>query len=648
MSIKEIDFEKVLNSKQFESVSYNDGPSLILAGAGSGKTRVLVHKAVFLIKILCLPAKSILMITFTNKAAGEMKKRIQTMLSGVKSFGLESLGFVGTFHSFCARILRQEGHLIGVDSRFIIFTEDDQKDLMKHILKKMDIAKPLPSFFIHKISDAKNQMIAPQAFLSFYSYYKSAQVAEVYFEYQKEMLAQRALDFDDILYYGVLLFRKFPNVVVQYASKFTHIMVDEFQDTNLAQYEIVRMLGSQTPYITAVGDFSQAIYSWRGADIKNLDRFSKDFPNAKVFSLEENYRSSQSILDYAYSKIIENQTHPILKLYTIKKAGDEVVEYQAENEESEAEYVASNILIQVSEISKSSSLEESLGDIYAEFAVLYRTNSQSRIIEETFLKYGIPYVLYGGTRFYDRKEVKDLLAYLRLLLNPEDLVASERVKKLGKRRWEKFRNSYSELSSQIEEYSPDILLSAVIDKTKYLDLFDITDPDDISRIENIRELQAVAGAQKNLTDFFERIALIENEYSMSEGKRGKPTHGVRLMTLHGAKGLEFDTVFVIGLEEGILPHVRSLENLEELEEERRLFYVGITRARQKLFVTWAKNRAMWGRRTYGAKSRFIRSENSESNDLNKSIENESSFMSDRFESQAPTFESTSSSDDWNW
>ncbi len=639
----------LLNDEQRKAVEYSEGPSLVLAGAGSGKTRVLVNKAVYLVQEKGINQASILMITFTNKAAGEMKKRIQTMLPKVKG-RMSDLGFVGTFHSFCARLLRQEGHAIGIDSRFLIFTDDDQKDLMKHVLKKLDIAKPLPSFFLNKISDAKNQLIPPESFLSVYSYYKAGTVAEVYYEYQKELLAQRALDFDDILFYACKLLKTHPDVAHRYAKEFPYILVDEFQDTNVAQYELVRHLGVHTKNITVVGDFSQAIYSWRGADIRNLERFSKDFPDAKVFSLEENYRSSQSILDYAYSKIIENQTHPILKLYTEKKAGEEVIEYEAENEEEEADYIATSIQSAVSQQSTKVAIDQSLIDVYQDFAVLYRTNAQSRVIEEIFLKRGIPYVLYGGTRFYERKEVRDLLAYLRLLVNPEDLVASDRVKKLGKRRWEAFRSYYPELSSQANEFAPDLMISAVLDKTKYLDFFDAQDPDDASRIENIRELQAVASTQTNLTDFFERIALVESEYGVSAGKRGRPTRGVKLMSLHAAKGLEFDTVFIIGLEEGILPHVRSLEDMHALEEERRLFYVGITRARHRLFVTWARRRAMWGRRTYGAKSRFIReAEEDNIKNLDTGFPSAaSSFTLDAGDSQLPTFESSSSSDDWNW
>lgn len=638
-----------LNAAQCEAVKYSKGPSLVLAGAGSGKTRVLVHKAVYLVEMEHVESTSILMITFTNKAAGEMKKRIQTMLKSA-DIRKRELGFVGTFHSFCARLLRTEGHLIGIDPRFLIFTEDDQKDIMKHILKKLDIAKPMPSFFLNKISDAKNQLIEPDNFLTTYSFYKAGLVAEVYYHYQKELLVQRALDFDDILFYACKLLKIHPEISTKYAREFPYILVDEFQDTNVAQYELIRRLGAYTKNITAVGDFSQAIYSWRGADIKNLERFSQDFPDAKVFSLEENYRSSQTILDYAYSKIIENQTHPILKLYTEKKTGEEVVESELEDETAEAEFVANTIQSSVSGMLSALSFDKSISDLYSEYAVLYRTNAQSRIVEEVFLKYGIPYALYGGTRFYDRKEVKDILAYLRLIHNAEDIVATERVKKLGKRRWESFRNAYTELSSQSQEYSPDLIIMAILDKTKYLEFFDPQDPEDASRIENIRELQTVAAAQKNLTDFFERIALIESEYGVNAGKRGKPTVGVKLMSLHAAKGLEFDTVFIIGLEEGILPHVRSLEDVHALEEERRLFYVGITRARHKLFVTWARNRAMWGRRSYGAKSRFIReSEESSPKNFDMGFPNKpNSTSQSHIDSQPQAYESTSSADDWNW
>ncbi len=640
-----------MNPEQQDAVRYVDGPSLVLAGAGSGKTRVLVHKAVYLMAHEEVDPESILMITFTNKAAGEMKKRIQEMMSelGGARTKRKSIGFIGTFHSWCARTLRTYGHLIGVDPRFIIFTDDDQKDVIKKILKTLDIAKPGPSSFLHKISDAKNQLIGPLDYLKHFSFYKAATYAEVYMAYEESLRAQHALDFDDLLFKTVHLLRSHPDVCLRMAQQFAYILIDEFQDTNGAQYEMVRLLGMQTRNITAVGDFSQAIYSWRGADIRNLERLSKDFPEAKVFSLERNYRSTQSILDYAYQKIIENQSHPILKLYTQAHTGEAVYEHEAHDEDGEADYVVSTIRNDVAERAKDLDVSKSMRELYDDYAVLYRTNAQSRAIEEMCLKQGVPYVLYGGTRFYDRKEVKDLIAYVRLIVNPLDIVALDRIKKLGKRRYGAFQEAFPELSARAVEESPHILLSAVMEKTKYLDFFDAHDPEDASRIENIRELQSVASTQTDITAFFERIALVENEYGQQEGKNGEKI-GIRLMSLHAAKGLEFDTVFIVGLEEGILPHVRSLEDMHALEEERRLFYVGITRAKRKLFITHARHRGMWGRRSYGAVSRFIRKES-----------NSDRYSFDPYDGQtvqgtsrdvhaleSPAFESNSSADDWNW
>ena len=589
-----------LNPEQQEAVRHTSGPSIILAGAGSGKTRVLIHKVAYLLaEKICHP-EEILMITFTNKAAGEMKERMKKMSVAGKGASVK-LGYIGTFHSFCARILRFSGHHIGIANDFAIYTQDDQESLIKQIIKGMDVGKLTPGFFLAKISDAKNQLIAPDRFLDVFSFYKAAQVAQVYFEYQKQLAHYQAVDFDDLLMRTVELFRSHPEVLQTYQDEYRFVLIDEFQDTNMAQYALARMLAQAHRNITVVGDFSQAIYSWRGADIRNLERFSEDFPNTQIFYLERNYRSTQSILSYAYEKIIQNQTHPILKLHTDGEQGADVVEKETENEEGEALYVGSMI----TDLAQPYLTDPMDPDPYSHFAVLYRTNAQSRAIEEVFLRYGIPYILVGGTRFYDRKEVRDVLSYLRLLVEPEDPVAKERIQKLGKRRWDRFMMAYPDLLNFVHTANPETLLELVLAKTSYLDIYNADDPEDASRIENIRELKSVASGRATLTEFFEHVALVESERFMGERKnKGK---GVRLMSLHASKGLEFDTVFLIGLEEGLLPHSRSLEDPPALEEERRLFYVGITRARARLYITWAKRRGMYGRRQYATRSRFISS-----------------------------------------
>src|SRR3989338_9923226 len=388
------DIFKHLNKHQSEAVSYIKGPSIILAGAGSGKTRVLVYKVLNLIENHKISAMQIVMITFTNKAADEMKERM----------GLQKLGYIGTFHSFCCQILRREGHHLGINRDFNIYDDDDQQNLLKKIIKKLEIKKFTPAYFLHRISAAKNQLITPEKYLEFFSDYSSATIADIYFRYQKELRKNKALDFDDLILEAVNLFLNNKEILEKYQNKFRYLLVDEFQDTNYIQYLLTKLLSEKFRNVTAVGDFSQSIYSWRGADMRNLEKFQQDFPEAKIFYLEQNYRSSQTILDFAYRVISKNSTHPILNLFTGNGAGEMIEFYEAEDEEEEAIYIANRVL-------------ES--GIYGSFAVLYRTNAQSRVIEEAFLHYSIPYILIGGTRFYERKEVKDILSYLRLIANPE-------------------------------------------------------------------------------------------------------------------------------------------------------------------------------------------------------------------------------------
>lgn len=571
---------KHLNKKQQEAVIHTDGPSIVLAGAGSGKTRVLINKVVNLVNNQGIAADSVLMITFTNKAASEMKSRMTL-----------KLGYVGTFHSFCALVLRRDGHHLGIDRSFTIYDDDDQQKVIKTVLKKMDSKKFTPSYFQNRISAAKNMLIPPDKYLNVFSDYGASLAAEVYTKYQKDLTKNKAIDFDDLIMKVCELFTKHPQVLDKYQERYRYILIDEFQDTNYAQYVLARLMASKYTNITVVGDFSQSIYSWRGADIKNLEKFSEDFPQTKIFNLEQNYRSTQKILDFAYEVISKNQTHPVLHLFTQNEEGEEIDYYNADNEEAEAMYVASEI-------------EKLRGDDYSRFAVLYRTNAQSRVIEEAFLHYSIPYTLVGGTRFYERKEIKDILSYLRLIVNPEDTIATERIKKLGKGRWSKFVKLHESDKEKTDDLATAEVMERILAETGYLDMYNPIDEEDYTRLENIKELKSVAINFPKLVDFLEQVALVESEYFEGEKKK-KNQEGVRLMTLHQAKGLEFPYVFIVGVEEGILPHSRSIDDVFQLEEERRLFYVGITRAKEKLYITYAKRRFIFGRRNEAMKSRFL-------------------------------------------
>ena len=580
-----------LNPQQQEAVTFVNGPSVILAGAGSGKTRVLVYKVLNLILNHKISSKSIIMITFTNKASSEMKQRIFRQLPT----NAGNLGFTGTFHSLCLMILRAHGRKIGLDPRFIIYDEGDQMQLVKNIIQEKDIKRYSAFYFLNRISAAKNQLITPDRYLNLFSDNMASTVFEVYKSYENQLRKNRAVDFDDLIMKTAQLFMRDSRVLEQYQNRYIHILVDEFQDTNYSQYVLVKLLGQKYKNVTVVGDFSQSIYSWRGADIQNLEKFSEDFPGTKLFYLEQNYRSTQSILDFAYSVISKNQSHPILNLFTENKKGEQINLKELENEEYEAFFIASEI--------------KSFTIPYSSIAVLYRTNAQSRIIEESFLHYGIPYILVGGTRFYERKDVKDVLSYLRLFINPNDTVSKDRIVKIGKKRWSSFKDFYTKKKSELKKTSTDELMEHIFDATGYLQLYDPDTDEDYARLENIKELKSVAVRFPVLNEFLEQVALVESEYSEGE-KKNKSLDGVRMMTLHQAKGLEFPIVFISGVEEGILPHSRSIDDLFQLEEERRLFYVGITRAKEKLYITSARRRFIFGRRNETAKSRFIQEDTS--------------------------------------
>lgn len=579
-----------LNPDQQKAVTHTDGPVLILAGAGSGKTRVLTYRVAYLITEKKVSAHNILMMTFTNKAAKAMKERIAAIVDH------KDMPYTGTFHSLCARILRIDGKYIHIPDNFVIYDDADQIDAIKDVMKKLDISPKLynPRAVLATVSQAKNELIPALEYPTYARGNFQETVARVYLGYQKLLLENEALDFDDMLMKTVQLFQKNPEVLGKYQEKYHYILVDEYQDTNKAQYLLTKMLSARWRNICVVGDASQSIYRWRGADFRNISNFRSDFPEAAVFNLEQNYRSTQMILNAAYGVISKNTSHPILKLWTDKKGGEQITLYEARNEQDEATYLIHTIL--------------QSGKPFSHFAVLYRTNAQSRVLEEAMLHAGVPYTLVGGTRFYDRKEIKDVLSYLRVLSNPKDTVSYNRIEKLGKGRLAKFlafadmlRNDQKLIGLTTLE-----LLDETLEKTNYLELYDANVEEEAYRLENIKELRSVATEFPNLTDFLENVALVEQEYIPANVKdMGDNRQAVTLMTLHAAKGLEFPIVAIVGMEEGIFPHSRSLMEKDEIEEERRLCYVGITRAKEKLYLTYANRRLFFGQRTQNTVSRFI-------------------------------------------
>ena len=449
------------------------------------------------------------------------------------------------------------------------------------------------------ISQAKNQMIDEEVYKSIAHGYFQEIVSKVYPVYQGLLRDHDALDFDDLLLKTIELFKKAPEILNRYQNNFQHVMVDEYQDTNEAQYQLTKLLGGKTRNICIVGDFSQSIYSFRGADFRNLEKFKRDFPEAVTFPLSQNYRSTQKILDAATSVISKNTMHPVLSLWTENQKGEDIIIFPADSEHNEAEFIIEQILMVKA---KNTNIK------FSDVAVLYRTNAQSRILEETFLHNSIPYILVGGTRFYERKEIKDVLAYLAFLANPKNKVALKRITKIGKKRADRFLeySARTREENYIEQKSTIELLDEVIDKTSYLALYDEKDTEDKARIENIKELRSVAIEFPNLTKFLENIALVEQEYLPDHPvKNGEKKDAVTLMTMHAAKGLEFKVVFIVGVEEGLFPHSQSMMDANELEEERRLCYVGITRAKEKLYLIFAKRRLYFGQIVANSISRFI-------------------------------------------
>jgi DNA helicase-2/ATP-dependent DNA helicase PcrA len=627
-----------LNPAQKEAVEAINGPVLILAGPGSGKTRVITHRVAYLIRTVGVNPRRIMAVTFTNKAAREMEERLNKLVSAsVKDLTL------GTFHAICARILRRDGKAAGVDKNFVIYDDDDQISLLKRSLQalSLDPKQFAPRAIQSAITTAKSQMIGPEEFLEHGRSYFEEVVQRVYERYQQLLTDSNALDFDDLLLKVVMLFREKPEVLSKYQARYLHIQVDEFQDTNLVQYELMKQLAGKYRNICVVGDPDQSIYSWRSADIRNILNFEKDFPDAKVVLLEQNYRSTQLILDAASHVISANQQRKPKDLWTENEKGLPPAVVETYSEEDEAQYVVNEIDSLVG------SGEVKAGDC----AVMYRTNAQSRVLEESFIRYGMPYKLVAGTRFYERREVKDIIAYLRLIQNPDDTVSLMRIinvpqRGIGERsldeltRWarEQGVNEYRALKllSESRESGDDLPFSArtvkvlagfaamledFIARSRELNLVALFDlvversgykqylaglVDGEDRWENILELRGVAQDYQELkpveglTAFLEGVALVSDVDDLPEKQET-----VTLITLHQAKGLEFPVVFIVGMEDGIIPHYKSIDDPAQLEEERRLCYVGITRAKQKVYLVWAFRRHLMGSSTVNKPSRFL-------------------------------------------
>ncbi len=574
-----------LNDQQKEAVTCEEKYLIVLAGAGSGKTKGLTHRVAFLIEKGLTKPENCLLLTFTNKAAAEMRGRIDKLLNSTSS-----LAFAGTFHSFCARVLRMDGYHIGIDRNFAIYDENDQKDAIKDIISDMNLDDSIkPKNILYAIGDAKNQGINTTTYFEIANSETTRIYAKVFLLYEKYLKENGAVDFDDLMIKMVELFGHF-EILRKWQERLTHIFVDEWQDTNKIQYKLVKMLVGKNNFLTVVGDASQSVYSWRGADYRNINYLIRDYPKIKTINLEQNYRSTQTILDAANAVISKNIKHPILKLWTNKNGGKKITIYSARNGFDEAEYVTSEIKSQVN-----------YGLDYKDCAVLYRTNAQSRVLEEALLHSGVPYVLVGGVRFYDRKEIKDILSYLRLLVNPKDSISRKRVLSLGKRRYENFLGLVESFET-LEKKNTLGILDTVLEKTGYLLKFKETDAEDAARLENIKELRSVAVEFPNIINFLENVSLVE---SGPVTTNSETNNNVTLMTLHAAKGLEFPVVFMVGLEEGLFPHSRSLWEAEQMEEERRLCYVGITRAKETLYLSYASKRLFYGEKTSNAPSRFL-------------------------------------------
>ena len=623
-----------LNNKQKEAVENTEGPVLVIAGAGSGKTKVLTHKIAFLIQEKQVKPWNILAITFTNKAANEMKQRVENLLSDSSNDI-----WMGTFHSICVRILRRYIDRIGFDSSFIIFDTSDQRTLVKDCLKELKVDDKLftDRAVLSEISNAKNEMLEPKAYsVKYANDFRKETIGKVYELYQKRLRENNAIDFDDIINYTIKILTENQDVLEYYTEKFKYVLVDEYQDTNKAQFMLISILASKYGNITVVGDNDQGIYSFRGADISNILNFERDFPGTKIIKLEQNYRCTGNILKAANAVIKHNETKYDKKLWTENNEGNIPCIYSGDDEYDEASYIINQIrFLKTEEYFK-----------FSDFAILYRMNSQSRAIEDILRREDIPYKIIGGLKFYERKEIKDIIAYLRLIFNPSDNMSLKRIinepkRGIGKTSLdniakisEETGNSMYDIIKNAEKYGlnrvylnsrefieaieelrskkDNMLISDLIKETlkktgytKALELENTVEAE--TRIQNLDEFLTVAiefeeeSADNTLAEFLEGITLSSDVDNLEDEEES-----VTLMTLHSAKGLEFPVVFLVGMEEGIFPGYKSIGEPKELEEERRLFYVGITRAKQYLYLTCAKRRTIFGSTSYNSISRFVK------------------------------------------
>ncbi|HGD5848512.1 TPA: DNA helicase PcrA [Streptococcus agalactiae] len=630
-----------MNDKQAEAVQTTDGPLLIMAGAGSGKTRVLTHRIAYLIDEKYVNPWNILAITFTNKAAREMRERAIALNPATQDT------LIATFHSMCVRILRREADYIGYNRNFTIVDPGEQRTLMKRIIKQLnlDTKKWNERSILGTISNAKNDLLDEIAYEKQAGDMYTQVIAKCYKAYQEELRRSEAMDFDDLIMMTLRLFDQNKDVLAYYQQRYQYIHVDEYQDTNHAQYQLVKLLASRFKNICVVGDADQSIYGWRGADMQNILDFEKDYPQAKVVLLEENYRSTKKILQAANNVINHNKNRRPKKLWTQNDEGEQIVYHRANNEQEEAVFVASTI----------DNIVREQGKNFKDFAVLYRTNAQSRTIEEALLKSNIPYTMVGGTKFYSRKEIRDVIAYLNILANTSDNISFERIvnepkRGVGPGTLEKIRSFAYEQNMSLLDSSSNIMISPLkgkaaqavwdlanliltlrskldsltvteitenlLDKTGYLEALQVQNTlESQARIENIEEFLSVT---KNFDDNpeitvegetgLDRLSRFLNDLALiaDTDDSATETAEVTLMTLHAAKGLEFPVVFLIGMEEGVFPLSRAIEDADELEEERRLAYVGITRAEQILFLTNANTRTLFGKTSYNRPTRFIR------------------------------------------
>ncbi len=624
---------EALNDVQTQAVAQTDGPVLIFAGAGSGKTRVLTHRIALLLGERKVAPDRILAVTFTNKAAGEMKTRLERMV-GAAARDL----WVGTFHSMCVRMLRRDGSKAGISPSFAIIDEADQRQLIKDILDDLDYDERqlAPGACLHEISKAKNNLIWPDKYHESQTSFLGERMANVYTEYERRLRESNSLDFDDLIVRTIDLLERDASVREKYQNKFEYILVDEYQDVNVAQYRLIAILGTKHKNVTVVGDDDQSIYSWRGSDYRMILRFEQDFPGAKVFKLEENYRSTQRILDAANALVSNNKDRAPKKLFTRRAEGEGITLYAAATERDEARYVTEKIKQMVRD-----------GAAYKDFLILYRTNAQSRVFEEALIADGIPYRVVGGVGFYARSEIKDVIAYLRYIVNPADALAFKRIVNVPRRgigqqtlaalvqaasarglsvgeaifdsellreavpkklkELERFAELIRSFRNRADDMGVADLLVSVMEDSGYVRELQAEETHDArARIENLQELIGVAreyeggDPEASLSGFLTNVALISDLDSLDPD-----SSYVTLMTLHGAKGLEFSHVFLSGLEEGVFPHSRALTDMVELEEERRLAYVGVTRAMDRLFLSYAQRRALYGNTYAYPKSRFI-------------------------------------------